>query len=286
MPLVCSELGFGYGGAQAAPLLSGLSFALEPGELVGVAGPSGAGKTTLLRLLSAREAPTAGTLALDGRASDGTPEARRAFAERIGCVQQMPERQLFAKTIWEDVAFGPRKRGLADGELDARVEEALAAVGLDAARARETSPFAVSGGEQRRAALAGVLALHPDYLLLDEPTAGLDPQQRDALMELLEGLADGGCAVVIVSHDAELLAAHTRRLLVLAEGGLLFDGPTADAVRDAALMEAAGLQQPLAAAMAARLRARGLAIGEDVASSDALLEALAPRAHDGEGADS
>ena len=282
MPLVCSGLGFRYGGAEGAPLLDGLSLSIEPGEFVGVAGRSGTGKTTLLRLFAAREVPTEGTLSLDGLASDGAPETKRAFAERVGLVQQLPERQLFAKTVWEDVAFGPRRRGLSDEEVDARVEEALAAVDLDLERARETSPFAVSGGEQRRAALAGVLALRPDYLLLDEPTAGLDPEQRDALMALLERLADEGCAVVLVSHDAELLAAHAQRLLLIGGGGLLYDGPTKRAVADVALMEAAGLEQPLAAAMAARLRARGLAVADDVVSAEELAAALAPRAASGE----
>ena len=275
--LACAGAAFTYG-ADQQPVLRDVTLALRPGQLVGLAGASGCGKTTLLRLLAGRLAPAAGTVQLDGMQSNGTPQVQRAFTRQVGLVQQLPERQLFARTVWEDVAFGPRNLGLSAEEVDARVAEALAAVGFDAQRAREASPFALSGGEQRRVCLAGTLAMRPAYLLLDEPTAGLDPWQRDTLMELLAQRAQAGCAVLVVSHDLDLLAEHVQRLALVGEGTLLYDGPTAPALADASLLARAGLQQPLAARVAGRLQQRGaLPAGPaaPIASMQALTAALA-----------
>ena len=275
--LACAGAAFAYG-ADQQPVLQGVTLALRPGQLVGLAGASGCGKTTLLRLLAGRLAPAAGTVQLDGMQSNGTPQVQRAFTRQVGLVQQLPERQLFARTVWEDVAFGPRNLGLSAEEVDARVAEALAAVGFDAQRAREASPFALSGGEQRRVCLAGTLAMRPAYLLLDEPTAGLDPWQRDALMELLAQRARAGCAVLVVSHDLDLLAEHVQRLALVGEGTLLYDGPAAPALADVSLLARAGLQQPLVARVAGRLQQRGaLPAGPaaPIASTQALTAALA-----------
>ena len=272
MALVCSQLSFRYPRA-ASDVLADVSFAVSRGELVGVAGASGCGKTTLLRLLAGLERPCAGTVTLDGEPLDGT------VPRRIGLVQQLPERQLFAATAYDDVAFGPRTIGCSDEEVAERVEQALASVGLDIERARTTSPFAFSGGEQRRACIAGTLAMRPDYVLLDEPTAGLDPAQRDALMGLL---AQRGVGVVVVSHDLDVLAEHVGRLVIIGDGGVRADGATADVACDGRLLACAGLEQPLAARMARRLRARGVALADGTATADALVEALAACGRAGE----
>lgn len=280
MPLDCREVSFGY--ADAAPVLRSVSLSVAPGELVGLAGRSGCGKTTLLRLLAAREAPDAGTLSLDGRASDGSAEAKRAFAGRVALVQQLPERQLFASTVYEDVAFGPKNQGLPEAEVASRVEEALQAVGFGLSRAREASPFALSGGEKRRVCIASALALHPAYLLCDEPTAGLDPRQRDAVMDVLARCAEEGCGVVVVSHDLELLSSRASRLMLLDGGRVAYDGPAEPALADGELLASLGLAQPFAARLASRLRSRGAAVDESAVTPETLVASIARLAGKGE----
>ena len=238
--------------SAARPVLSDVTLSLSPGEFVGIAGACASGKTTLLRLAAGRIAPTSGTVTVDGIASDATTATRRDITRIVSLCHQLPERQLFAKTLWADVAFGPANLGVDGGDLDRRTERALVSVGFDAARARQVSPFELSGGERRRAAIAGALAMEGRYLLLDEPTAGLDAASRDMLMGVLAERAASGTAVVVVSHDLELLAAHADRIVVLGPAALsaapstiLADGPASEVLADAAMLERAGLVQPL-----------------------------------------
>ena len=217
--------------SAARPVLSDVTLSLSPGETVGIAGACASGKTTLLRLAAGRIAPTSGTVTVDGIASDASPATRRDITRIVTLCHQFPERQLFAKTLADDVAFGPKSLGVTGDELDRRVERALVSVGLDASTARQVSPFELSGGERRRAAIAGALANEPRYLLLDEPTAGLDAASRDMLMDVLADLAASGTAVAVVSHDLELLAAHADRIVVL--------GPAAGAGGDSAYEDSA-----------------------------------------------
>lgn len=281
MSLVCEGVGVRYEGA-AAWALRGASLTLRPGEAVGVVGRSGSGKTTLLRCLAGRLTSAEGSVRLGDDAcaqgkglqlQGGNAASRRAWAQRVCLVDQLPERQLFGKTVYEDVAFGPRNAGLDERAVDARVEEALRAVGFDRGRARRVSPFALSGGEQRRVALAGMLALQAPYLLLDEPTVGLDAQGLALLSRLVDELAAKGTCVVVVSHDVDFLADHVRRLVVLDGGGVVADGPTSEVLSQRTLLEDAGLEVPLAARIAARLRERGVDVGA-ASTTDALICAV------------
>ncbi len=217
MPLSCSNITLAYPGRQ--PILTDVSFSIEPGELVFITGPSGAGKTTLLNALAGRIAPAAGTVAVDGLISDDTPGRRSAIARRVALTEQLPERQLFAATVYDEVAFGPRNLDLTDDEIDRRVRRALACVGLDVDSVGDTSPFAHSGGEKRRIAIAGMLALETPYLLLDEPTAGLDPRERKRLLAALRDLARQGTGIAIVTHDAELIAGPDDRVVDISQLG-------------------------------------------------------------------
>lgn len=282
MPLMCKGLGYRYDGPSGCALRD-VSFSMEPGESVGLAGRSGSGKTTLVRCLAGQLMPSEGCVEVDGQMLDRAPTTRRYFARRVGIVAQLPERQLFGQTVYEDVAFGPRNDACPDEEVDRRVRRALDEVGFDYARSLEASPFELSGGEQRRIAIAGILALDPTYLVLDEPTAGLDPEGRDSLIAVVRELVDSGVGVVLVSHDMDLLAENVQRLAVLDSGRLVLDGPVRDAFSDSQAIEDAGLALPLAARVRRDLVGRGIVLPEDAVTVDALVGALKGQVRDGGG---
>lgn len=194
--------------------LRGVSLAVEPHEVLGVVGGTGSGKSTLAQHLNLLLAPTSGEVLVDGVNARGL--ARGELRKRVGLVFQFPEAALFAPTVREDVAFAPRRLGLSDEQVEKRVGEALGALG--AGHLAERSPFALSGGEQRRVAIAGVLAMGPEVLVLDEPTAGLDPATREGLLDVVRALREGGVSVVVVSHDLDEVAEVADRVCVLERG--------------------------------------------------------------------
>lgn len=242
MALTVQEAGFVYGHrtAFATRALEGVSLLVEPGHLVVVLGATGSGKSTLLRLASGSSLPTEGRVVVDGVDTAG-PQAR-SLRGRLGLVFQRPESQLFAETVGDDVAFGPRNLGRTDAESRAAAVSALAAVGLGEEFAPR-SPFTLSGGEARRVAIAGVLAMRPAYLLLDEPTAGLDAAGRtDVLAAIADARDEAG--VVVVTHDAEEFLGQADAVLVLSGGSPVFAGTTADLLEEPEPLEAAGLALP------------------------------------------
>ena len=228
----------------AAPALDGISFDLPEGEIIGIAGPTGSGKSTLLQLCDGLLRPTRGRVLVRGNdiaLKSVAVETRR----QVGIVLQYPEHQLFAATVFDEVAFGPRNLGCDEPVVEQRVDDALAAVHLSLAGLRDRSPFALSGGQQRRVALASVLAMQPDLLLLDEPTAGLDPLLHGEFLSLIEELHGlHGLTCVLTSHDMSDLARICNRLLVLSEGRVLAIGDPSRIFSDAKLLEAAHLAAP------------------------------------------
>ncbi|MDO4502722.1 MAG: energy-coupling factor transporter ATPase [Coriobacteriia bacterium] len=239
--------------------LQDVSFSLEPGEFLGIAGHTGSGKSTLIQHLNGLLHPTRGRVLVDG-ADLADKAAARSIRGAVGVVFQYPEHQLFAGTAFDDVAFGPRNLGLDADAVTERVERALAQVGLDVAAIGTMSPFELSGGQQRRVAFAGVLAMDPQVLVLDEPVAGLDPAARASFLDLIKDLHAGGLSVVMVSHNMNDLARLCDRVLVLSQGRQLFlDVPEAVFAHEEEL-HAAGLDVPEAQRMANSLRARGLAL--------------------------
>lgn len=206
--------------------LRGVSLTVEPGEFVVLAGPNGSGKSTLVRQCNGLSEPDRGTVGVDGHDPTAEPVAVRAT---VGTVFQRPRDQLVAARVGDDVAFGPENLGLDRGEIDRRVRESLATVGM--AGREDERVTQLSGGERARVALAGALAMEPAYLLLDEPFAGLDDPTRRAVIDDVRGLADDGVGVLLVTHDLRNLFAVTDRIVVLVEGSVAVDGPP-DTVRE------------------------------------------------------
>lgn len=228
--------------------LRGVTLGVEPGEVLGVIGGTGSGKSTLVQHLNLLLSPTEGRVLVDG--VDATTLDRADLRRRVGLVFQSPEQALFAPTVEDDVAFAPRRLGLGEREVRERVRETLGL--LEAEHLAARPPFALSGGEKRRVAIAGVLAMGPEVLVLDEPTAGLDPNARSELVALVARLRDSGMTVVLVSHDLDEVAELADRVCVLDGGGVRSVGPPAEvfyenpsfapaAVRVMAALEAANL---------------------------------------------
>ena len=234
--IAVQDLAYRYPEGQAA--LAGVSFAVPAGQSVGLVGPNGAGKTTLFLCLSGVLPARAAVLRVGGL-DVRDPKQRRHLPSRVGIVFQNSDDQLFNATVLDDVAFGPLNLGLPADEVRRRVAEALARVGMTGQEGRV--PLHLSGGEKRRVALAGVLAMRPEVLLLDEPSMHLDPRGRRELIGLLNGL---GGTKLIASHDLEMVLQTCGRVLLLDGGRLMADGPARQVLADEVLLEAHGLEVP------------------------------------------
>lgn len=241
---------------MAQPAVDAVSLEVAAGELVLVLGTTGSGKSTLLRLAAGLLEPRSGSASIDGEPL--TPAAARG---RVGLVFQNPESQLFADSLLDDVMFGPKNLGLSPDDARRRSTEALVQVGLDPDRFAERSPFSLSGGEARRAAFAGVLAMHPVYLLADEPTAGLDARGRTAIRELLR-TARSTAGVVVVTHTAEEFLGEADRVVLLASGAMVWSGTADDLIRDPQPLIDAGLVPPLVLEVQRQAEACGVRVAE------------------------
>lgn len=241
------------------------------GEVCGLMGQTGSGKTTLLEVTAGALAPDSGRVLVDGRdAARGAGARLRAGS--VGLVFQIPERQFFEPTVEEEVTFGLRSRGVGAREARERAGRALELMGLSLDELGRRSPFSLSGGQQRRIALASVLACEPRLLLLDEPTAGLDPRARDACLAAVRAAAGAGATVVVASHDANALAAVADRVVCLDAGRVTLDGPARDLLGDAGLMRSRGLEGACAARAASALRRAGVAVeGSPLTASELAL---------------
>lgn len=256
--------------------LSDVSLEVRRGEFLGIAGHTGSGKSTLVQQMNGLAHPTRGTVRAFGEdlARKG---ASAGVVARVGVVFQYPERQLFAQTVFDDVAFGPRNLGCDETEVARRVERSLRQVGLDPAVAREKGPFELSGGQQRRVAFAGVLAMEPEVLVLDEPAAGLDPASRRSFLSLIARLHEEGLTVVMVSHDMDDLASLCSRLVIMNEGSVALEGTPNEVFLKGSDLRRIGLGVPSAQRMAEALRARGVPLAEGrLYSVASLARALAP----------
>jgi energy-coupling factor transport system ATP-binding protein len=235
--------------------LESVSLSVEPGTLTVILGPTGSGKSTLLRLLAGLLEPSRGDLLLDGK----SVERVAGVAGGVGLAFQNPETQLFADTVAADVAFGPSNQGMDEHESYDVAHEALGTVGLDPDAFALRSPLALSGGEARRVALAGVLATSPRYLLLDEPTAGLDSEGRASVMEIVSK-AQASSGVVVVTHDAEAFLPNADSVLLLSDGGAAWFGETSSLLSSPVLFDEAGLEPPAVIRAQVEAARKGMAV--------------------------
>ena len=254
--------------------LRDITFALDDGEFLGIAGHTGSGKSTLIQHMNGLVSPTRGRVLLDGQ-DLADKRAAQACRGKVGLVFQYPEYQLFAATVREDVAFGPRNLGLPADEVDRRVEAALESVRLDIVELGDKSPFELSGGQQRRVAFAGVLAMEPRILVLDEPVAGLDPVAREEFLDLIAQLHAGGLTVVMVSHSMDDLARLSDRVLVLNEGRQFAFGSPTEVFAHGDELRAIGLDVPAPQKLACELREAGVNLPQKLYNTQALATDLA-----------
>ena len=265
------------GSQLAYPALGDLSLTIQDGEFLGIIGHTGSGKSTLIQHLNGLLLPTAGSVLVD-RLDTREKKLRKQIRSLVGMVFQYPEYQLFEETVARDVAFGPKNMGLAEDEIATRVTEALKLVGLNPDEFAEKSPFELSGGEKRRAALAGILAMRPKYLVLDEPMAGLDPRGRHEILRLIESLRrEFGTGIVMVSHSMDDVAMYADRIAVLDRGSLFMVGTPEDVFSHSEELLAMGLNLPQATQLVRALRARGVEIERDYYRMDELQQDLIGR---------
>jgi len=260
--------------------LRDVTLSIEAGEVVGILGPTGSGKSTLIQHFNALLRPTEGTVRVAGIDLSAPRADVRTVRRQVGLVFQYPEHQLFEETVFEDVAYGPRNLGLSEDEVRERVADALTQVGVDPGRLGHRSPFSLSGGETRRVAIAGVLAMRPQVLVLDEPTAGLDPQGKREILGQIDALhRERGLTVVLITHSMDEAAQLTRRTIVLDRGQVAVDGPTREVFSRADLLASMGLGIPAVVDAMMRLQQRGVPVRTDVFTVDearaAIREALA-----------
>ena len=240
--------------------IRGVTLDIEQGELLGIIGHTGSGKSTLIQHLNGLLRPNDGRVLLDGKDIWEKPKEIRAVRFRVGMVFQYPEHQLFEDTIYKDIAFGPKNMGLSEEEIDRRVRQAAAYVGLDEALL-DKSPFDLSGGEKRRAAIAGVMAMEPEVLILDEPTAGLDPRGREQILAMIQDYRKTrGTTVLLVTHSMEDVARVADRVLVMADGQVAMLDTVQAVFSRAEELEAIGLTVPAVTKTLLLLQRAGVAV--------------------------
>ncbi len=249
--------------------LSGVSFTVSPGEFVALIGHTGSGKSTLAELLIGLLQPSKGCILADGvNIHDKTPEAK-ALRRRVGMVFQYPEYQLFEETVLKDVCFGPKNLGFSEEEQEVKALDAMRLVGLDPDEFAEKSPFSLSGGQKRRVAIAGVLAMEPEVLIMDEPTAGLDPQGRRDILSMVERIRSGReLTIFFITHDMDAAASLATRVLVMDGGRLALNGSPRDVFARREELAAMGLDLPAPARLLCRLKERGIDIRTDALTAD------------------
>ena len=267
---------YGQGTPFEKTAVEDVSLSIEKGEFIGVIGHTGSGKSTLIQTLNGLVRPTSGQVLLDGQDIWREPKKIRAVRFRVGMVFQYPEYQLFEETVLKDIMFGPKNQGLTEAQARERAYEAARFTGLKEALL-EKSPFELSGGEKRRAAIAGVIAMDPEVLILDEPTAGLDPRGRDVLLaQIAQYHKERGNTVLLVSHSMEDVGRVADRLLVMNAGQLLALAPTKEVFSQGEELERVGLRVPQITKIMGELQKLGLPVDPSTLTVDGALQQLIP----------
>lgn len=266
MPIELKNLKYTYmpGTPFETTAIEDLSLSINDGEFLGLIGHTGSGKTTLIGLMAGLLKPSDGSVIINGKDINAKGYDRKALRRHIGVVFQYPEHQLFEETVYKDIAFGPGKTGVPEGEIEQRVKHSLELMELDFDGLKDLSPFELSGGQKRRVAIAGVLAMQPKVLILDEPVAGLDPKGRQHLMKLIGRLNAEGVTIIMITHSMDDLAENARRVVVLSGASVIMDGAPADVFLRESELKDVGLDLPAVAKIAARLRSRGVSVPKEI----------------------
>lgn len=255
--------------------IENINFRVEPGEFIGIIGHTGSGKSTLIQHLNGLLKPSAGTVYFSGEDIWAQKERAVQVRHRVGLVFQYPEYQLFEETVFKDISFGPKNMGLPQEEIEERVRQSAGFVGLDES-VLDKSPFDLSGGQKRRAAIAGVIAMRPDVLILDEPTAGLDPRGRESIMNNIRAYHEAyRSAVVMVSHSMEEIADSVSQIYVMNRGGMAMSGSPQEVFQRAAELKSIGLSVPEMTNLFLRLREMGLDVDTSVYNVKQAVQAIA-----------
>lgn len=267
---------YGKGTPYEKTALSDVDLTIDKGEFIGIIGHTGSGKSTLIQHLNGLVHPTSGRVTIDGVDLSGKDKETMAKRHSVGMVFQYPEQQLFEETIAEDIAFGPRNLGCDEETVTARVKEAMKFVGLDYEKYAKRSPFRLSGGQMRRVAIAGVIAMKPDFLILDEPSAGLDPiGRREIFGQIRKWYQAGMFSVILVSHNMDDIAQLATRLLVMDHGKLVLDGAPMDIfLHHREELQKAGVDVPPLTKTLLYLKSRGIAVPEDAVTVKEAADAI------------
>lgn len=250
--------------------LININLNIEDGEFVGLIGHTGSGKSTLIQHLNVLLKPSEGQIIIDGTDITEKGVPLKEIRQKVGLVFQYPEHQLFEETVYKDVAFGPQNLGLSQSEVEERVKEALSLVGLDFDKIKDLSPFELSGGQKRRVAIAGVLAMQPKVIILDEPTAGLDPRGRDEILGEIRRLHEKQkITVILVSHSMEDIANLVDRIVVMSEGKIVLTDTPRNVFRQADLLFSIGLGVPQVTKLVNELSKKGIIIEECISVDEA-----------------
>jgi energy-coupling factor transport system ATP-binding protein len=244
--------------------IDNISIEIKQGEFVALIGHTGSGKSTLIQHINGLLKPTSGTIIIDELDITVKKAKLTDIRKKVGLVFQYPEYQLFEETIEKDIAFGPHNLGLDNDEINKRVQRAMKIVGLDYEEYKDKSPFEISGGQKRRVAIAGVVAMEPKILILDEPTAGLDPKGRDDILnKIVELYKQNDMTIILVSHSMEDVAKVANRIIVMDEGTCILDGTPQKIFKEIEILESVGLAVPQVTYLIRELRSKGFNVSED-----------------------
>jgi energy-coupling factor transport system ATP-binding protein len=277
MPIQVEHLSHTYmpGSPFSSVAIHDLSLTIEDGEFVGILGHTGSGKTTFVQHLNGLLMPTAGRVVVNGTDIALKGAGLRELRKQVGLVFQYPEYQLFEETVIKDIAFGPKNIGCTKEEIDERVRWACEQVGIDYETTGKVSPFELSGGQMRRVAIAGVLAMRPKVLILDEPTAGLDPEGRRSILKMIKKLhRENQMTVIMVSHNMDDISTLATRLIVMNKGTLEMDGTPREVFKQASRLKKIGLGVPQGAELAQRLRREGFDLPDDIYTLEEVRDAI------------
>ena len=280
MLLIADHISYIYspGTAYEKKALDDVSLTINKGEFIGIIGHTGSGKSTLIQHFNGLEKATSGTIYFDGQDIYDKDFNMKSLRSRVGLVFQYPEHQLFETTVLEDVKFGPKNLGLSKVEIDLRAFEAIKQVGLSE-KCYDDSPFELSGGQKRRVAIAGVLAMKPEILILDEPTAGLDPRGRDEILDQIAKLHKDGLTVILVSHSMEDVAKYADRIIAMNSGKVAFDGTPKEVFRHYKELERMGLSAPQITYVMQAMKELGLDVDTDVSTVEEAKEEILKALH-------